>query len=348
MAGSLSSSELERTFGVFFIGYVAAMVGYGFTFFQTYVYYSRYPKDHWAIKLTVTALSLLDTAASALISQALYFYLVNLFPYESGLDNATHTFSTEIALAVIAKWIVQMFYAHRLWTISTSVQRLGPALIALMSTAALALGLVMAAELINNPRIAHLADEGPHAVVASCQALTFVASLLTFVLLCYHLRPSQTANMKPIEGWFDNMVAYIISRGSAGTLVQLGFFITFLIAPANLYWIPFHFVASKLFINGLLTMLNCREVVRGRGVNEEETVDSKKGSGFTGSSGEARSNGAVRFNIDDHKISQPAINIEVSRTVQQTDGQNKILYDLADNGSLSDGTPGKPEKAYAV
>lgn len=48
--------------------------------------------------------------------------------------------------------------------------------------------------------------------------------------------------------------------------------------------------------------LNCREVVRGRGVNEEETVDSKKGSAFSGSSGEARSGGAVRFNVDDHKV----------------------------------------------
>jgi hypothetical protein len=32
--GSLSLEELERTFGVLFVGYILAMVGYGFTFFR--------------------------------------------------------------------------------------------------------------------------------------------------------------------------------------------------------------------------------------------------------------------------------------------------------------------------
>ncbi|KAF8158351.1 hypothetical protein B0H34DRAFT_451387 [Crassisporium funariophilum] len=53
---SLTVKELEETFGVLFVGYVLAMVAYGFTFFQTYVYYSRYPLDRWAIKTTVGCL----------------------------------------------------------------------------------------------------------------------------------------------------------------------------------------------------------------------------------------------------------------------------------------------------
>ncbi|KAL0960682.1 hypothetical protein HGRIS_005710 [Hohenbuehelia grisea] len=119
--GAPDSQELERTFGVYFIGYVAAMVGYGFTFFQTYVYYSRYPKDHWGVKATVATICLVDTAASALMSQALYYYLVNLFPYITGLVEFTQTFNAEIGLAVFGNWVVQMFYAYRIWTLSKNV-----------------------------------------------------------------------------------------------------------------------------------------------------------------------------------------------------------------------------------
>lgn len=34
--GSLDLDRLERTFGVFLIGYVVQMIGYGFTFFRAF------------------------------------------------------------------------------------------------------------------------------------------------------------------------------------------------------------------------------------------------------------------------------------------------------------------------
>ncbi|KAL0960683.1 hypothetical protein HGRIS_005711 [Hohenbuehelia grisea] len=195
-------------------------------------------------------------------------------------------------------------------------------------------GIDMTVQIASVPTFAHLAVPGVTAVVAVCQGLTFLGGLLTFGLLSFYLQPGRTPNVKPIHGWFDTLVAYTINRGSVATLVQLGFFITYLIAPGRLYWIPFHFVAAKLFVNSLLTMLNTREVIHGHGMNEEESVDRKRGqNSFLHSN--VRSGNPVRFNVVDTKMSShPGINIEVSRTVEQQEGiASKGPYDYNDQGS---------------
>ncbi|KAJ7015833.1 hypothetical protein C8F04DRAFT_1266458 [Mycena alexandri] len=75
---ALQPSNPEQTFGVLFIGFALSMTGYGFTFFQTYVYFSGYPSDHWALKLFLSCVPhLVKTEAKdrlkAAISVAAFF-----------------------------------------------------------------------------------------------------------------------------------------------------------------------------------------------------------------------------------------------------------------------------------
>jgi len=329
--GSLSLEELERTFGVLFVGYILAMVGYGFTFFQTYVYYSRFPNDHWAMKSTVAAVCALDTTTSALASQALYFYLIELFPFTTELVDATKTFCAENGLAVLAVYIVQVFYASRVWTISKNAALAST--IALISTASFVLGISMTVQMFQNTAFAHLAVAHVKAIVSSAQGLTFLSGLLTFGALCFSLEPSRNAGVKPMEGWFDKLVAYTISRGSVATLVQFGYFISFVTIPSQQIWIPFHLIASKLYINSLLTMLNSREVFRGHGINEEQTLSTQRQVGNTAFSlSGARTNSAVRFNVGESK---PVVNVAVTRTVETGQGRDKFPFDY-DANSLTD------------
>jgi len=319
-----SLHELESTYGVFFIGYVVSMVLYGFTFFQTYVYFSRYPKDHRFVKLTVAALCLIDTATSALISQALYFYLITMFPFAIGLIDATSTFCAEIGLATLAVYIVQMFYASRVWSLSKSRFLLGA--VVLTSSAGCALGITMTAQMIQHRAFSHLAIPHVRAVAASSQGLTFISGFLSTGISFYYLQPSRKPSMKPLDGWFDQVVAYTFSRGSAATVIQLAYFVVFATMPGKPIWMPFHLTVSKLYINSLLTLLNSRDVYHGQGVNEEQTISSlqaKSGSMLTSSG--RRSGTGIRFNVVDTS-SKPGITIEVSHTVER-DG-DKAVYDL--------------------
>jgi hypothetical protein len=303
---------------------------YGFTFFQTYVYFSRYPKDHWSVKSTVAALCLIDTATSALVSQALYFYLITLFPFAIGLVDATSTFCAEISLATLAIFIVQVYYATRIRSLSNSKFLFGA--IIMTSSAAFVLGLVMAAQMFQHRAFARLAIPHIQAVAASSQALTFISGFLTMGSLFFYLQPSRRPSMKPLDTWFDKCVAYTVTRGSIATVVQLAYLLVFTSMPDKFVWMPFHLAASKLYINSLLTMLNLRDVIHGQGVNEEETLSSQRKSGtmFTSS---GRSGTGVRFNVVDS--GKPGINIAVSRTVQCDNGA-KSVYDLEDSRSFAD------------
>ncbi|KAF9233316.1 hypothetical protein BU15DRAFT_80249 [Melanogaster broomeanus] len=88
---SPSSAELGNL-GVLFVGFVAATILYGLTFFQSYIYYSQFPRDHKWIKCFVSTLCVLDTAASAIVSQVLYYYLIVLYNVSMDTLYATTTF----------------------------------------------------------------------------------------------------------------------------------------------------------------------------------------------------------------------------------------------------------------
>lgn len=75
--------------------------------------------------------------------------------------------------------------------------------------------------------------------------------------------------------------------------------------PSKQIWIPFHLVVSKLYVNTLLAMLNSREMVHGRGVNEEDSMNqssTRRSGALSMSSGATRSAGPVRFNVMDSKV----------------------------------------------
>jgi len=302
---NLTLQELEDSLGVLFIGFIGSMMAYGFTFFQSHVYFSRYPMDHWGIKATVATLCLLDTANSALLSHALYQYIVFLFPLTIGLVNATSTYRAEFGLSVLAVFITQIFYAYRLWHASKCVPV--AAITAVISTAALAMGLAITAKISIDPAFASLGFSQTKTIMALSQGFTFLSALLTFIALCVYLRPSYHPSIKPLEGWYDTLVAYSISRGSLATAVQLCFFVSFVTAPTKALWMPFHLLASKFFINSLLTMLNSRDVHEGEGLYEEDTHTTTRVASPI--SGRILTSHSMRFGVQAE--SKPVISIEV-------------------------------------
>ncbi|KAJ3503576.1 hypothetical protein NLJ89_g8369 [Agrocybe chaxingu] len=267
----LSVGELQESYGVLFVGYVIAMVAYGFTFFQTYVYFSRYPTDHWLIKATVAFVCLLDTANSALISHTLYHYLVILFPLTTGLVNATLTYCAEIGFSLfsLCNFIILIAFGK-----ATSKDGIVAVTIAVLSTT----GFLLTIKLITDRAFASLANPQTRAIVTTSQGMIFFAGTVTFGALCFYLRPSQNPAVKPPKGLYEALVTYIVARGFLATVVQLGFVLTFAAMPSTPVWMPFHLVASKLYVNSLLTMLNSREIYRGHGINEEDPISRSDGT----------------------------------------------------------------------
>ncbi|KAF8069219.1 hypothetical protein FPV67DRAFT_1491496 [Lyophyllum atratum] len=252
--GSLKHEDLERTIGVFFVGYIFAMVLYGFTFFQSYMYYSRYPRDHWATKSTVALLCLVDTALTGLLSQTLYFYMVDLFPYTLTVEFATTPFCAQLLLSAIVVFIAQLYYAAGVWSATKNAVVAG--LIALFSTAGFVLGIAMSVQLFQNRDLSHLASSPNKAVAGVYFGMVAASAVVASGFLSMSHLP---APYKAIRGPFDAIVSYVVSRGGAATIVQLALVFVFVGTPSRIYWMPFHVTAVKLFVVGAITMLNSRD-----------------------------------------------------------------------------------------
>ncbi|KAJ7634070.1 hypothetical protein DFH06DRAFT_677087 [Mycena polygramma] len=302
----LTLSYLENTLGVFYIGYVFAAVGYGFTFFQSYFYYTRFPKDRWFIQATVSSLCILDTAMSALSSHTLYYYLVSLFALPVGPDNATTSFCVEILLSGIAVALVQSFYAVRIWQVSqNSVLAIA---IIFISIAGAGLGIATAAVILRNTLFANFSEHYMKAVISTGQGLRLLSALMGAGGILFY-GAKQTASGQPST--VDPITTFLTS-GTAGAVAQLICWATFLALPKKYVWIVFHFVSSRVFINGLLLMLNSRAVSRGRGIYEEETRFTNRG--VTPSSQTKTSASDIMFTSTQSNNTR-TVNIEVSRVV---------------------------------
>jgi len=331
--GSPSLDELESTLGVLFIGFLVCIILYGFTFFQTYLYFSRFPKDDIWTKLTAGSLGALDTTTSALISQSVYYYLIDQFMSPVGLLDATSTFCAENGLAILATFIVQIFYAARIFQV-------GPrswavlSVISLTSLIAFCFGITMTVQIFKQKRLADLGTPSMEVVAGISQGFASMADIMIVGALSIALQPSRNPRMRMPEGWFDKFVTYFINRGVCVTIVQVAYMVVFLAMPSKQIWIPFHLVVSKLYINTLLAMLNSRDTIHGRGINEEESALSsgKVSDGLTSSSDGTRSGAPVRFNVMDSKLQ--SINIEVTQTVEMDhdDPAGKVDYDEYPDG----------------
>ncbi|KAI0946641.1 hypothetical protein AcW1_010055 [Taiwanofungus camphoratus] len=66
----------EKTWGAGLIGLVVAVMLYGITNVQTYYYALNYKHDPSLTKLMVAVLWILDTAHTAIITHAVYYYVI--------------------------------------------------------------------------------------------------------------------------------------------------------------------------------------------------------------------------------------------------------------------------------
>ncbi|KAJ7132229.1 hypothetical protein C8R44DRAFT_773413 [Mycena epipterygia] len=268
--GVPSPVQLQQTFGVIFTGTILSMIGYGFTFFQSYVYFSQYPADHWSLRSFVATIFALDTVATALLSESTYVYMVGSLPYFGGLVQIKSNFNINLLFSVMVVFATHLFFALRIWKLSRNGFVTG--LTVLLSIVAFGFGIAMVTMIFDDPLFANLALVGKRVVISLACTFTILASLLIFIGLTGYSRKFST--LKPLS--FDNISLYLLPRGLAGTLIQLGCLLTFVSLPHRIYWIPLYLVGTKVSVNALLTMLNSRESHNGKGLNEEDTLNGSR------------------------------------------------------------------------
>ncbi|KAI1793283.1 hypothetical protein LXA43DRAFT_1092834 [Ganoderma leucocontextum] len=267
-----TSDELGSTFGVLLIGFIFSVVLYGLTFFQTYIYYTRFPADHMGTKCTVGALWAIDTAATTLISHTAYRYLITNFMTAFDRLVTTQTFIAEEVLSTILIAAVQCYYAFRLWSV-TNKRIAVPTFIAVLVQVSGALNLVGIVNIARQDLFFEIVTNSVKIFRGIGLAIAVAADILIVGAMFWYMQPSRNPGMAKPQGLYENAIVYCFNRGTVYTAIQILFLVIFLTLPHSQGWILLGWIASKVYVNSLLAMLNFRNTHRGRGVHEEDSLN---------------------------------------------------------------------------
>ncbi|KAJ7447514.1 hypothetical protein B0H11DRAFT_2290107 [Mycena galericulata] len=267
-----SAAQLQETFGVLLAGYSLAVIGYGFTCFQTYLHFFNSPNNSGGAKALVFTLFALDTASSVLLSNATYFYMVASLPYIGGMTHVVPKFTVALLLSATSTFAVQTYYAVHVWQLRKSF--LAPGVISAISTTTLAFAIATVVLTLKDPFFASWSSSHMKVVISLTQAFNFLAALAIFgALIGYGRAEQQNGRISKHIKQMDDLLTHFISNGLLGAGFQFAGLLAFVARPHKIAWIPFHFLANKVAINGLLYLLNLQRKSMDQ-VNEASFVGS--------------------------------------------------------------------------
>ncbi|OSD02314.1 hypothetical protein PYCCODRAFT_1435649 [Trametes coccinea BRFM310] len=249
------------------IGFTVATTIYGITVLQTYLYFERYGSDKVYIKLTVAALFLLDTLATLLVAHSLYTEFILRFRNPIENLHLTWSFSLENGIATVIVIIVQCYFAHCLWRFSNKNRWLIGGIV-FFALSSFALGIQTTVHIFQNSFGTVLSARETLIIGGLVQGLAAMCDVLITGGLCYYLQKGRSG-IKVTDRLVDRLMKYAIQRGALTTLIQILFLVTNVALPGHQYWIPFHLVVSKLYVNSVLATLNVRTTLAS-GANDVE------------------------------------------------------------------------------
>ncbi|EGN97002.1 hypothetical protein SERLA73DRAFT_185270 [Serpula lacrymans var. lacrymans S7.3] len=245
-------------------GFVFSTALVGISVVQGYIYFARNKHGHWASKSLVILLLILDPATSLLFAHTIYYYFLINFGNYRVFSKVTSSWCAENAITSIIVWIVQLYFALRIYQLDKQHPLLPrpilnwmiPAFVVFLAFVSFALGIARTAFMVFQTTN-HLATLSVTLVVDMEEGCAVICDIITTSALCYMLSPirSSTRKRSPVRTVF----IFLIDRGILVNVVQLGTLVTYSYAPNKLYWMSFHLCKSKVYINTFFAMVNSPE-----------------------------------------------------------------------------------------
>ncbi|KAI0253248.1 hypothetical protein BJV78DRAFT_222799 [Lactifluus subvellereus] len=118
MSNIVFDLNLNNTMGMLLIGLIFDTMLYGIVFFQMYLFFTNGVRDKTSLRVLVAVLWILDTLQLALLSHAMYYFLILNYARPETLAFSVWSLDLEIAPSVIVTFTVRCFFTVRLWHLS--------------------------------------------------------------------------------------------------------------------------------------------------------------------------------------------------------------------------------------
>ncbi|KAI1783890.1 hypothetical protein LXA43DRAFT_292497 [Ganoderma leucocontextum] len=263
---------LDNTLGAVLVGSGVSSVLAGVFLHQIFRYFRRYPKDHWSSKATIFILCVLDLFHEALIIHLCYYYMVSNYFRPSVLVDGVWSLRLIIPTTGVIVIISHMFYARRVIILADNKRLVVPIVIISMILIGLEIAFctVTTCAIFRNITFKRFAEDSSW-LISTGLGISVLTDLLITGAMVVMLRRSRTG-FKRTDSILDVLMLFAINTGLLASVVNLASVITALVLPDALIYCAIYLVASKLYSNSVVAVLNSR---RSRKKNRVETQNTE-------------------------------------------------------------------------
>ncbi|KAA1470141.1 hypothetical protein DENSPDRAFT_835865 [Dentipellis sp. KUC8613] len=278
--------SLESTLDAALVGNFVAIMLYGITTLQTYIYAQDYLEDPVSLRLLVLAVWIIETIHSVLCLYGVHSMFVTNFGLVTSPDILYWSQGAMILLGVIVMFAVHCYFARRVWMIGNNPQPL-TTVIVLVASLHLAFGIATFV-LTRCFDTWSAMRSRPIAQIMLCGGLgsACVADLLIAASLFYFMRQRRnTLQHAQFHNALSSLTIYIVSTGFSTAVLSSSTLLTFMFVPHGGVFLGLASIQSKAYANAFLTNLNARQTIRNRmmrsGAAPGEDDDSNFSAEFT-------------------------------------------------------------------
>ncbi|OCH90516.1 hypothetical protein OBBRIDRAFT_793177 [Obba rivulosa] len=261
LAPGLDAKTLRNSLGAVLLGSLICCFLSGIVSMQSIFYWRIYVRDMTRIKVMVGIVWAIDFVHAIMACAANWTYLIENF---GNLDVSTHitwSVAVTVALTALNTFLVQGFFAHRIYTLSRGNWWI-TAPISILAFLRLFAALVSTSEMIrlrSYPEFVKL-----YAWVFTVGlSLGAAVDIIIAAGLCYFLRRGRTG-FSSMDRIIDSITLYTVENGLLTSVTTVISLICWVVMPHNLIFLGLHFAISKLYANSFLATLNARKALMTR------------------------------------------------------------------------------------
>ncbi|RDX44018.1 hypothetical protein OH76DRAFT_1122946 [Lentinus brumalis] len=261
--GLLQVPSLANTYGAYLIGTFFGTGLYGFFVHQVYRYARLFPTDTLFIRLLILTVMILETIHMVFTMHTCYYYTISNYFNPAVLNRGIWSLNVIPILVGVNMFISQLFFARRVYLIGKHY-RFVVAISMLFFVVEIAFSVAAVGEVIAISTFDSISKVN-HLLAGTFGAAIVGDTLLTGSLM-WVLSRNRSVETRQIEPFIETLNVYIINTGLLHDVLNTVSFIAVLALPHGLIHGSVSIIATRLYGNTLMAVLNSRKLNVSRGI----------------------------------------------------------------------------------
>lgn len=256
------------------VGGLLSVTLFGCLACQTYLYFARFTSDGLALKITVSVISLLQLGQFVCIILILWTMTVSTYGDPSRLNVLPLAADLTIILSGLTAFIVQSFYAFRLWKLTRNIFL--PILCEIISVVAQTSMLILSARAIYMKDLTTFMDS--QIVLISLGWLARGAcDFITTAGIAWTLKKKRVSDFSDMVTTVDRLIYWTLETALITSLMSVAMTTLFIVKRQNFVWFGVWLIYPNVVGNSLLASLNRRLLLRGTRRASRDDTQSRGG-----------------------------------------------------------------------